>query len=169
MTDEGPEIELFLCLPQPFARGRTTLPEPAVCRASPLSAGASGDLPWLPATPLHSPAGSGTKGGGRIKAAMGKTGPVEGGEMTGEGQGASAGSAGATERQKRILRGDFTDINISTALNLLEYGLDNSRWQENNATNTLTYTGPGGQTCIFKLQNNRLTKQSCSVVGMDDL
>ncbi len=78
-------------------------------------------------------------------------------------------SAVATERQKRILRGDFTDINISTALNLLEYGLDNSRWQENNATNTLTYTGPGGQTCIFKLQNNRLTKQSCSVVGMDDL
>ena len=79
-------------------------------------------------------------------------------------------SAISMERQKRILRGDFSDINISTAVGLLEYGLDNNRWATNNANDTLTFTAPDGSTCVFKLQNNKLTKQAgCAVSGMSDL
>lgn len=79
-------------------------------------------------------------------------------------------SAISMERQKRILRGDFSDINISTAVGLLEYGLDNTRWATNNANDTLTFTAPDGNTCVFKLQNNKLTKQAgCAVPGLNDL
>jgi general secretion pathway protein G len=78
-------------------------------------------------------------------------------------------SAIATERQKRILRGDFSDINVSTAVGLLEYGLDTSRWTTDTTNNTLTFTAPNGNTCVFKVQNNKLEKQTCSVSGMSDL
>jgi general secretion pathway protein G len=37
-------------------------------------------------------------------------------------------SAISTERQKRILRGVFDDINGSTAVGLLEYGSSRVRW-----------------------------------------
>jgi general secretion pathway protein G len=80
-------------------------------------------------------------------------------------------SAISVERQKRILRGDFTDINISTAVGLLEYGLDTKRWTTNTATNSLTFTAPNGQTCRFDLVSNRLDRNSsaCTVTGMQDL
>ena len=72
-------------------------------------------------------------------------------------------SAIAIERQKRILRGDFTAID--------------SDWVENNATtygigagwSGLTFTGPGGHTCAFSVSGNKLVKGDCSVPGMDDL
>ena len=69
-------------------------------------------------------------------------------------------SAISMERQKRILRGDFSDLNVSTAIGLLEYGLG-SRWSVNEANNTLTFTAPGGGKCVFKVQSNKLTKESC--------
>ena len=73
-------------------------------------------------------------------------------------------SAIATERQKRILRGDFTDINATTAIGLLEYGLD-SHWSG------LTYTGPSGGTCTFTVTNNKLIPPNggCTIPGMTDL
>jgi general secretion pathway protein G len=78
-------------------------------------------------------------------------------------------SAVSMERQKRVLRGDFSDINVSTAVGLLEYGLDSNRWTTNEASNTLTFTAPNGDTCVFKVQNNKVVKQTCSVSGMSDL
>ena len=76
-------------------------------------------------------------------------------------------SAIATERQKRILRGDFNDINGSAASSLLEYGLGD-RWSVSG--DTFTFTAPNGNTCAFKVQGNKLVKQgSCSVQGMSDL
>ncbi len=75
-------------------------------------------------------------------------------------------SAISMERQKRILRGDFTDINGSAAAALLEYGLGN-RWSVSG--NTFTFTAPNGNTCVFKVQNNKFVKQSCGVQGMSDL
>ncbi|WP_373032469.1 type II secretion system protein [Sulfurovum sp.] len=68
----------------------------------------------------------------------------------------------ATERQKKILRGDFTDINATSAATLLDYGLD-SRWTG------LTFSGPGGTSCAFSVTNNKLVKGSCNVPGMSDL
>ncbi len=56
----------------------------------------------------------------------------------------------ATERQKRILRGDFTGITDSEVPGLLDYGLG-SRWSG------LTYTGPDGSTCTFTVSGNKLT------------
>ncbi len=70
-------------------------------------------------------------------------------------------SAIATERQKRILRGDFTDIVDADVPGLLEYGLG-SKWSG------LTFTGPSG-TCAFSVTNNKLVKGTCSVPGMSDL
>jgi general secretion pathway protein G len=71
-------------------------------------------------------------------------------------------SAIATERQKRILKGDFSDITDDEAEALLEYGLD-SHWSG------LTYTGPDGNTCTFSVQNNKLVKGDCGVSGLNDL
>jgi len=61
-------------------------------------------------------------------------------------------SAIATERQKRILKGDFTNITTAQVSGLLEYGLD-SHW---NAS-SLKFTGPDGNTCTFSVTNNKLT------------
>ncbi len=78
-------------------------------------------------------------------------------------------SAIITEHQKRILRGDFSDINISTALGLLEYGIDTKRWSEDDSNNAITFTAPNGNTCVFKMSGNKLVKDSCNVEGMEDL
>jgi general secretion pathway protein G len=75
-------------------------------------------------------------------------------------------SAIAIERQKSILRGSFSDINGTTAEGLLEYGLTPG-WIRN--TDTFTFTGPNGNTCIFDVNNSRFEKGTCSVSGMSDL
>jgi len=75
-------------------------------------------------------------------------------------------SAVATERQKRILRGNFINITNADVPGLLEYGLS-SHWTG------LTFTGPSGATCIFSAEvvgsRNKLVKGVCSVSGMSDL
>lgn len=74
-------------------------------------------------------------------------------------------SAIATERQKRILKGDFNDINANEVEGLLDNGLD-SHWSidGNNFTFTLN-----DETCVFTLSNNRLEKSSCSIYELNDL
>ncbi len=74
-------------------------------------------------------------------------------------------SAISTERQKRILRGVFTDIDGATVAGLMEYGLG-SKWARTG--NNFVFTGPDG-TCTFTVNNNRLEKGTCSVSGMSDL
>ena len=96
-------------------------------------------------------------------------------------------SAIATERQKRILRGDFTDIGDlalvggndkpifdffdgNNTLPVLEYSLRSCAsgakgcWIRTNAT-TYTYTMPVSGTVVFTLSNNRfdcpLTNDDC--------
>jgi prepilin-type N-terminal cleavage/methylation domain-containing protein len=75
-------------------------------------------------------------------------------------------SAVATERQKRILKGDFTDITDAEVPGLLDSPLS-SRWSG------LTFTAPDGSTCTFSAEvagsKNKLKKTSCSVSGMSDL
>lgn len=73
-------------------------------------------------------------------------------------------SAIATERQKRILKGDFTDIVAADVPGLLQYGLSN-KWSG------LTFTGPSGGTCTFTVTNNKLMPPSggCTIPGMTDL
>jgi len=71
-------------------------------------------------------------------------------------------SAIATERQKRILKSDFTNIVDADVPGLLQYGLG-SKWSG------LTFTGPSGNTCVFSVSGNKLVKGSCSVTGMTDL
>ena len=71
-------------------------------------------------------------------------------------------SAIATERQKRILRGDFTDIVATDVPGLLQYGLG-SGWSE------LTFTDPSSNTCVFSVSDNKLEKGSCGVPGMSTL
>jgi general secretion pathway protein G len=52
-------------------------------------------------------------------------------------------SAIAMERQKKILSGDFVDINGSTAKNLLDYGLGD-RWHVKG--DDFTFKAPNGNT-----------------------
>lgn len=77
-------------------------------------------------------------------------------------------SAIATERQKRILKGDFTDIDGPAAEALLEYGLG-SHWSRSG--DIFTFTAPNGTTCVFDVSTNKnkLTKGTCGVTGMSDL
>lgn len=75
-------------------------------------------------------------------------------------------SAIATERQKSILRGNFTDINGTTAQGLLVYGLP-SDWAR--ANDVFTFTAPSGNTCVFTVTGNQFDKGTCTVSGMDDL
>jgi general secretion pathway protein G len=71
-------------------------------------------------------------------------------------------SAIATERQKRILRGDFTDIvaaDITGTPSLLEYGLS-SNWTG------LSFSG-GTKSCTFTVTGNKLVKASgCTLPGI---
>ena len=78
-------------------------------------------------------------------------------------------SAIATERQKRILKGNFDNITGSDAKGLLEYDfVDNDpRWSLSG--NTFTFTAPDSTTCAFTVSSNKLVKGSCSVSGMSDL
>lgn len=75
-------------------------------------------------------------------------------------------SAVATERQKRVLKGDFTDLTGSDVSGLLDTPIDSS-WSISG--DTFTFTGPSGNTCVFKLDQNKFVSQSCSVTGMTDL
>ncbi len=75
-------------------------------------------------------------------------------------------SAISMERQKRILKGDFDNVDGEDAEALLDYGLD-SRWSRSD--DTFTFTGPNSTSCVFTVSNNKLTKGSCSVTGMSDL
>lgn len=75
-------------------------------------------------------------------------------------------SAIATERQKRILRGNFDDINGSAAEELLEYPLD-AHWSRSG--DVFTFTAPDGSTCDFNVTENKLLKDDCDVDGLDDL
>ena len=80
---------------------------------------------------------------------------------------ASLRNAIATERQKRILRGNFDDVNASSALGLLQYPTQD--WELDTSDNTkIKYTGSGGS-CTFTVANNLLKKDSCSVDGLSDL
>jgi len=73
----------------------------------------------------------------------------------------------ATQRQKNILKGEFTDINGSAAAGLLDYGLD-STWAVSG--NDFTFTLPGDSTtCVFSVSGNKLVKGTCGVSGMGDL
>jgi general secretion pathway protein G len=102
-------------------------------------------------------------------------------------------SALVTERQKRILRGDFNTtltapaagnnrvfvINAGgTEQNLTEYGVrrcaaansgSNCWWR--SANDTFLFRGPNGTTCTFKINSRfQFVKQSgCTVPGFDDL
>ncbi len=68
-------------------------------------------------------------------------------------------SAIATERQKRILRGDFTPVAAGDVPGLLEYGLS-SNW-----TN-LSFSG-GGKSCTFTVSGNKLvTGAGCTLPGI---
>jgi len=77
-------------------------------------------------------------------------------------------SALATERQKRILKGDFSTRIDGAALEaLIEYGLG-SKWTVSG--DTFTFTSNVGS-CTFSIPSDkvRLTKGTCSVAGMSDL
>ena len=102
-------------------------------------------------------------------------------------------SALSTERQKRILRGEFNmtvasasagtfGVKFGTDSNethLLEYnvkicpssGTKRSCWEAGTGANLgqFTFHGPQGNSCTFKIDNGRFVKQSCSVAGMGDL
>jgi general secretion pathway protein G len=75
-------------------------------------------------------------------------------------------SAIATERQKKILRGDFSDLNGSAVEGLLEYGLG-SDWTRSG--DTFTFTANNGKTCAFTVSSNKLVKGTCQVSALDDL
>jgi len=77
-------------------------------------------------------------------------------------------SALATERQKRILKGDFSTRIDGAALEaLIEYGLG-TNWSRSD--DTFTFTSNVGS-CAFTIPNDkvRLTKGTCTVTGMSDL
>jgi general secretion pathway protein G len=82
---------------------------------------------------------------------------------------ASLRTAISTERQKRILAGNFDDVNITAAIKLLLYDNLGSEWTSNASANTLTYKGAG--TCIFTLSNNLLDTNSsdCHIDGLKKL
>lgn len=75
-------------------------------------------------------------------------------------------SAVATERQKRILRGNFTDITNAEVPGFIQYGLGTG-WSG------LTFTAPDATTCTFSVEEagskNQLVATSCTVIGMTDL
>ncbi len=77
-------------------------------------------------------------------------------------------SALATERQKRILKGEFdTRIDGAALEALIEYGLG-AKWGRSG--DTFTFTSNVGS-CAFTIPSDevRLTKGTCGVTGMSDL
>jgi general secretion pathway protein G len=75
-------------------------------------------------------------------------------------------SAIATERQKKILKGDFADLDGTAVEALLEYGLSDD-WTRSG--NDFVFTAPNGNTCTFTVSNNKLVKGTCNVDGLSDL
>ena len=76
-------------------------------------------------------------------------------------------SAISTERQKRILRGDFSNIDSSWVEdNATEYGLS-SDWVRSG--DDFTFTAQNGNTCAFTVSGNRFVKGNCDVHTMGDL
>ncbi|MDQ7085139.1 MAG: prepilin-type N-terminal cleavage/methylation domain-containing protein [Sulfurovum sp.] len=77
-------------------------------------------------------------------------------------------SAISTERQKRILGGNFDAILASEAEDLLGYGLP-AGWER--IGENFIFTGPSNDTCIFTINTNRFVKDdaNCTMVGMSDL
>jgi general secretion pathway protein G len=70
-------------------------------------------------------------------------------------------SAIATERQKRILRGDFSPVVAGDVRGLLEYNLS-SNW----AGTGLSFSG-GGKSCTFTVAGNKLvTSSGCTLPGI---
>ncbi len=70
-------------------------------------------------------------------------------------------SAIATERQKRILRGDFTDIAAADVRGLLTYDLS-SDW----GSSGLSFSG-GTKSCSFTVTGNKLVANSgCTLPGI---
>jgi general secretion pathway protein G len=102
---------------------------------------------------------------------------------------ASVRSALATERQKRILRGDFNTTLGSasssqvfimkmgnTETKLLEYGIkecpssnQRSCWERGSSNGEFKFYGPNGNSCIFSISAGRLNKGACTVSGLTDL
>jgi len=102
-------------------------------------------------------------------------------------------SALSTEKQKRILRGDFNmtvasatagtfDVKFgtdTTATPLLEYrvkvcptsGSKRSCWEAGSGADLgkFTFYGPQGHTCTFEIDNGKFVKRNCSISGMSDL
>jgi len=72
-------------------------------------------------------------------------------------------SAIATDRQKRILRGDTSSvITTAEAEALLTYGLNADNWAKTNDV-TFTFTMPGsGATCALDIVGGKLEKKTCA-------
>ena len=75
-------------------------------------------------------------------------------------------SAIAMERQKRILRGDFDDLNGSAVESLLDYNLS-KEWSRSD--DTFTFTDPSNNRCSFKVENNKLIRKDCNITAMKHL
>jgi general secretion pathway protein G len=74
-----------------------------------------------------------------------------------------------TERQKRVLRGNFDDITASEAVGLLDYGMSDD-WVYYDASNRFVFTGPNDDTCSFVITNNLFKKDTnCTMAGMEKL
>lgn len=102
---------------------------------------------------------------------------------------ASVRSALATERQKRILRGDFNTTLESptssrvfvikmggTQTELLEYTVkkcpssnQKSCWERGSTAGDFTFYGPDGSACAFSVSSSRLNKGTCGISGMGNL
>jgi general secretion pathway protein G len=81
-------------------------------------------------------------------------------------------SALATERQKRVLSGNFDAIASTEVLGLLAYGdsITSQGWAEPTQDNAyFVFTGPGDETCSFAIENNKFMKKTCTIHGMSDL
>jgi len=77
-------------------------------------------------------------------------------------------SAIAIQRQKKVLKGDFSAISGSEADSLLNPSVtSDSSWTRSGTT--FTFTAPDGSTCAFKIESNKLVKKTCGVSGMSDL
>ncbi len=74
---------------------------------------------------------------------------------------ASMRSAVATERQKRILSGNFDPVLDANVTDLLEYDLS-SDW---GGTNGLTFSG-GGKSCTLSMSGSKLDATSCDLPGI---
>ncbi len=75
-------------------------------------------------------------------------------------------SSMSTERQKRILSGNFEKVDGAEVEALLEHKLG-SDWYRSG--DTFTFIGQSGHSCEFTINNNKLSKGACDVAEMNDL